>query len=248
VEGRRSVRELLAAARRPVRDVWVSETIDEGPLIAEILDLAGEAGVPVRRVSRGRLDAEARTDAAQGVLAHARPLEEVALEDLCRPTLSGGVPTSGGGQPFLLVLDGITDPQNLGALIRTADGAGATGLVLPRHRAAHITAAVTKAAAGAVEHLPIAVVPGIAGALSVISRLGVWTVGLDGDADQPLWGLDLAAEPVALVLGAEGSGLSRLVRDRCDVVVAIPQRGHLPSLNVAAAGAVAAFEIARRRS
>jgi len=240
VEGRRSVRELLGAGRRPVRDVWVSEAVDDSPLITEILRLAAEAGVVVRRVSRGRLDAEARTDAPQGVIAHARALEEVPLEDLCERR-------TGTESPFLLVLDGVTDPQNLGAIIRTADGAGATGMVLPRHRAAHLTPAVTKAAAGAVEHLPIAVVPGIPGALSVLADRGVWTVGLDGGAPQTIWDLSVATEPVAIVLGAEGEGLSRLARNRCDVLVSIPQRGQLPSLNVAAAAAVAAFEIARRR-
>jgi len=223
-----------------VRDVWVSEAVDDSPLITEILRLAAEAGVVVRRVSRGRLDAEARTDAPQGVIAHARALEEVPLEDLCERR-------TGTESPFLLVLDGVTDPQNLGAIIRTADGAGATGMVLPRHRAAHLTPAVTKAAAGAVEHLPIAVVPGIPGALSVLADRGVWTVGLDGGAPQTIWDLSVATEPVAIVLGAEGEGLSRLARNRCDVLVSIPQRGQLPSLNVAAAAAVAAFEIARRR-
>jgi 23S rRNA (guanosine2251-2'-O)-methyltransferase len=232
------VRELLAARRRPVRDVWISDSAADSALLTEIVDLAEEARVPVREVSRGRLDAEARTNAAQGVLAHARAVEEVDLEDLCRP---------GGERPFLFVLDGVTDPQNLGALLRTAEVAGATGVVLPRHRAAHITPAVAKAAAGAIEHLPIALVPGIPAALSVLSDRGVWTLGLDAGADRSLWDVDLGTEPVALVLGAEGTGLSRLTRARCDVVAAIPQRGSLGSLNVSAAGAVAAFEIARRR-
>jgi 23S rRNA (guanosine2251-2'-O)-methyltransferase len=239
IEGRRAVRELLAAGRRPVRDIWVSDTVEDSPLLAEILELAAEGGVALRRVSRARLDAEAATDAAQGVLAHARALEEVDLEALC---------SAGDGAPFLMVLDGVTDPQNLGALLRTAEVAGVTGVVLPRRRAAHVTPAVAKAAAGAIEHLPVAVVPGIPAALSVLATNGVWTVGLAGDAEESLWGLELATAPVALVLGAEGTGLSRLARARCDALVSIPQRGRLGSLNVAAAGAIAAFEIARLRS
>jgi len=235
------VAELLAARRRPVNDVWVSDAAEDSAALREICELAERAGVPVRRVSRQRLDGEARTEAPQGVLAHARALEEADLTALCERG-------SGGVAPFLLVLDGVTDPQNLGALLRTADGAGVTGVVVPRHRSAHITPAVAKAAAGAIEHVPIAVVAGIPAALSTLVDRGVWTVGLDSGAAQPIWDVGVATEAVALVLGAEGSGLSRLVRSRCDVLVAVPQYGHLASLNVAAAGAVAAFEIARCRA
>jgi len=234
------VRELLAAGRRPVRDVWLSDTVDEGDVIGEILDLAEDAGVPVRRVSRARIDAEARSDAAQGVLAHARELTEADLDALCRTAADGT-------RPFLLVVDGVTDPHNLGALLRSAELAGATGAVLARHRAAHVTPVVTKAAAGAIEYLPIAVVAGIPSALVTLRAKAVWTVGLDPEGDRSVYDLDLGSEAVALVVGAEGAGLSHLARARCDVGVSIPQRGHLGSLNVSAAGAVALFEIARRR-
>jgi 23S rRNA (guanosine2251-2'-O)-methyltransferase len=240
VEGRQAVRELLAARTRKAREVWIAEGSDPSPALREITDLATSARVPVRWVGKGQLDNAARTDAPQGVLARAEPLREADLEDLVV-----GTP---GVRPFLLVLDGVTDPHNLGALLRTAVSAGATGAVLPRHRAAHVTPTVAKAAAGAIEHLPLAVVSGIPSALGVLARHGVWSVGLAGDADRSLFELDLADQPVALVLGAEGKGLSRLVRDRCDVVVAIPLAGPLESLNVAAAGAIASFEFARRRN
>ena len=132
----------------------------------------------------------------------------------------------------------MTDPGNLGALLRSAEGAGVTGVVLPKHRAVHVTPTVAKAAAGAIEHLPMAVVPGLPAALSRAKQLGCWIVGLDDAADRSLFELDdLGREPVVLVLGAEGAGLSRLVRSRCDIVVSIPMRGHLSSLNVAAAAA-----------
>ncbi|MGH9283284.1 MAG: 23S rRNA (guanosine(2251)-2'-O)-methyltransferase RlmB, partial [Acidimicrobiales bacterium] len=239
VEGRQAVRELLAAGRRKVRELWVAEGIDASVAIAEILRLAAVARVPVRMVSRSRLDGRAVTEAPQGVVARAAPLEATDLDQLAEP--------AGDRPPFLLAVDGVTDPHNLGALLRTAECAGATGVVLPRHRAVHVTPAVTKAAAGAVEHLPIAVVPGLATALTRLRRAGVWSVGLHAGADTSLFDLELATEPVALVLGAEGSGLSRLVRQRCDVVASIPQLGALPSLNVAAAGALACYEVARRR-
>lgn len=240
VEGRRAVRELLVAGRRRVRELYVAEGLDPSPVLGEILDQAARARVPVRRVGRGRLDGMAATDAPQGVVARAAPLEEADLDDLASP--------ADGRPPFLLVLDGVTDPHNLGALLRTAECAGATGVVLPRHRAVHVTPTVAKAAAGAIEHLPIAVVPGLPAAMTTLRRAGVWTVGLDAGADRSVFDLPLGPEPVALVLGAEGGGLSRLVRQRCEVVVGIPQRGSLASLNVSAAGAVACFELARRRS
>jgi 23S rRNA (guanosine2251-2'-O)-methyltransferase len=241
VEGRQAVRELLAARRRGVRDVWMAEGIDEAtPIIAEILDLARDDRVTVRRVGPERLDREARSDAPQGVLAHAAALDETPLDRLASRSRSGG-------PPFLVALDGVTDPQNLGALLRSAECAGATGVVLPRHRAAHVSPTAAKAAAGAIEHLSLALVPGIPAALAELRDRGVWIVALDADAEASLFDLELATEPLCLVLGAEGAGLSRLARARADLVVRVPLAGALPSLNVAAAGALACFEVARRR-
>jgi len=149
---------------------------------------------------------------------------------------------------FLVVVDGVTDPQNLGALLRSAECAGVTGVVLPRHRSAHVTPTVTKVAAGAVEHVSIAVVPGVPGALQELERLGVWTVGLDERGSEPVFNLPLGDRPIALVIGAEGRGLAPLSRQRCDVLARIPLHGSIDSLNVSAAGAVAMFEVARQRS
>jgi 23S rRNA (guanosine2251-2'-O)-methyltransferase len=195
----------------------------------------------VRRVPRHRIDAEAATTAPQGVLAHAEPLPEADLDELCQAAGPNGQP------PFLLAVDGVTDPGNVGALLRSAEGAGATGVLLPRHRASRVTPAVAKAAAGAIEHLPMALVPGMPSALARAKEVGCWVVGLAGDAGTSLFDLALADQPLVVVLGAEGEGLSRLVRDRCDVLAAIPLAGSLPSLNVAAAGALALFEVARKR-
>ncbi|HEX2193267.1 MAG TPA: 23S rRNA (guanosine(2251)-2'-O)-methyltransferase RlmB [Acidimicrobiales bacterium] len=245
VEGRQAVAELLAARRRRVVDVWVDADAPPAPVLIRIADLAERAGVPVRRVGGPRLAAEARTESPQGVLAHARPLPEADLDELCRPLRSGHAGRA--EEAFLLALDGVTDPQNLGGLLRTAEGAGVTGAILPRHRAVHVTPAVTKAAAGAVEHVPLALVGGLPAALARARESGVWVVGLDPDADESLYDLGVADQPVAVVLGAEGRGLSRLVRERCDVLVGIPLRGRIPSLNVAAAGALALFEVSRRR-
>jgi len=235
------VLELLAAGRRTVRRVMVAEDQDPSPLLDRIEELAVRLRVPVETVPRARLDAQARTEAPQGVLALARPLDPVPLEDLCRPG-------RGAAAPFLLVAAGITDPRNLGALLRSAECAGVTGVVLPRHRSARLSPTVTKTAAGAIEHLPFAVVGGVPAALSELRDLGVWSIGLAGEAEQSLYDLPLGDGPVALVVGSEEKGLAPLVRRRCDLVVAIPQHGALPSLNVGVAGAVACFEVARQRA
>ena len=240
------MRELLLAGTRKVREVWiVDDRIDEGDDIAE---LANELHVTVRPVSRRKLAAEARTEAPQGVLAKAQPLPEVDLDDLATGRVAANADLrSTDPVPFLVALDGVTDPGNLGAVLRSAEGAGATGIVLPRHRAAHITPTVTKAAAGAIEYLPMTVVGGLPTALARLRDLGVWVVGLDMGG-RPVYDLVLLADaPLCLVLGAEGAGLSRLVAQRCDVVASLPLEGRLGSLNVAAAGAVACYEVARRR-
>lgn len=240
VEGRQAVRELLLANRRDTREIWMASDLDPAPVLDDIRELAGEARVLVKVVGRGKLDAAARTDAPQGVIAFARPLPDVALEDLLRHR-------PGTGAPFLLLSDGITDPGNLGALLRSAECAGVTGVVLPQHRAVHITPTVTKAAAGSVEHIPMALVGGMPSAIRQLQDQGVTVIGLDERAEKGIWDLDLGDRAVALVLGAEGPGLSRLVRDRCDELVSIPMRGRLASLNVATAGALACFEVARGR-
>jgi len=240
VEGRRAVLELLSVGRRTVRQILLAEDQDPSPQLDRIEELAARLRIPVETVPRHRLDAQARTEAPQGVLALARPVEPVPLEDLCAPSRQGV-------QPFLLVAAGITDPRNLGALLRSAECAGVTGVVLPRHRSARLSPTVAKTAAGAIEHLGFAVVGGIPAALSLMTDLGVWSVGLAGESSQSLYDLPLGEGPVALVVGSEEKGLAPLVRRRCDAVVSIPQHGSLPSLNVGVAGAVAAFEVARQR-
>ena len=241
VEGRRAVLELLTAGRRAVRRVIVVEDQEPSPLLDQIEEVAARRRVPVETVPRARLQTQARTDSPQGVLALAAPLQPVPLQDLCttEPTRPA---------PFLLVAAGVTDPRNLGALLRSAECAGVTGVVLPRHRSARISPTVTKTAAGAIEHLPFAVVAGVPAALTQLRDRGVWTVGLAGESTRSLYELPLAEGPVALVVGGEEKGLAPLVRRRCDAVVAIPQHGRLPSLNVGAAAAVACFEVARQRT
>lgn len=233
------MRELLLAGRRKVREIYLSNEVERADIVGDILELAAEQRVRVHEVSRSRLDHLSHTEAPQGVVALAQQLPTEELARLCRPP--------GGSRPFLLAVDGVTDPQNLGALLRIAECAGVTGVVLPRHRAAHITPTVTKAAAGAVEYLPLAVVGGMPTAIDDMKRAGVWVVGLDMAGAIPIQDLELADDAVCLVVGAEGKGLGRLVRKRCDLLASIPLHGHLASLNVSAAGAIACYEVARRR-
>jgi 23S rRNA (guanosine2251-2'-O)-methyltransferase len=172
------------------------------------------------------------------VLAHADPVPTVPLDDL----LAG----RDGVAPFLLAIEGVTDPRNLGGLLRTAVGAGVTGALFPRHRASPLTPTAVKAAAGAVEVLPLSVVGGLPAALARAREARLWVVGLDPGAP-PIWDLDLASEPLVLVVGAEGGGLTRLTRARCDALAGVPMTGPLESLNVGAAAAIALFDVARRR-
>lgn len=244
VEGRRSVRELLAAGKRPVRVVWFADGLDPSPQLDEIEALAARRKVRIETVPRARLEAAARTDAPQGVLAWARPIEPVPLDELVEGADHGA---GGAGDAFLLIVAGVTDPRNLGSLLRSAECAGVTGVILPRHRAAHLSPTVTKVAAGAVEHLSFSLVGGVPSALDRLSKLGVRSLGLASEAKRSLYDVPAWDGPVALVVGGEERGLAALVRRRCDDVVAIPQRGSLESLNVGVAAAVACFEVARRR-
>jgi 23S rRNA (guanosine2251-2'-O)-methyltransferase len=237
VEGRQAIREALRAKRRKLRELYVSTGLEPSPILTEIKDLAEEAGDTVRLVPTERNDKQARTDAPQGVVLRGEPLPEADVDDL--------IEAPGA---FLVVLEGVTDPQNLGAVLRSAEGAGVTGVLLPKHRTVHVTPAVTKTAAGAADRVPIGLVGGLGGLLDRAAREGVWTVGLDDRGPISLWEMDVtAADRVLVVLGAEGRGLPRLAKERCDALVRIPMGGQLSSLNVSAAATLALFEIARQR-
>jgi 23S rRNA (guanosine2251-2'-O)-methyltransferase len=236
VEGRHAVLELLKAKRRTVKRIFIAEAQDESKVLDAIEFEAQRQRVLVQMVSMSRLDREAKTEGHQGVMALANPLDTVNLDDLLAVK-----------KPFLLVCDGVTDPRNLGAMLRSADGAGVTGVVLPRHRSARISPTVTKTAAGAIEYLTFCDVGGIPSAIDQLNKAGVLTVGLAGEAEDTLYDLDLGSGPVALIVGGEEKGLSSLTRKRCATVVSIPQLGRISSLNAGVAVSVAAFEVARQR-
>lgn len=233
VYGINPVLEALRARR--VRELRVTDR--SGPRLAHVLELAGSQGVRVRRVPADALDRAARRGVHQGVVAVVEDVETLGLEDLLR---------AASARPLFVVLDGIEDPHNVGAILRTADAAGADGVVLQTRRAAALGGAAAKASAGAVAHVRIGEVVNIARALEQLKSAGVWTVGLAADAPLPYDAVDFTLG-TALVFGAEGAGLRRLVRERCDRLACIPMRGRVDSLNVSVAAGVTLFEAVRQR-
>lgn len=205
--------------------------------LQRLLALAAERRVKVERVDAGELDRRSRDGVHQGVVAEVGEAQEYGIGDLV---------ARGGGAPLIVVLDGIEDPHNLGAIIRTVDAAGAHGVVRQTRRAAALDTVAAKSSAGAVAHVPVADVVNIARAVEELKALNVWVVGLAGEAAESYETIDWTA-PTAVVLGAEGSGLRRLVRESCDFLVSIPMAGHVDSLNVSVAAGVVLFEAARQR-
>lgn len=214
----------------------IAQGLAPSGVLGEIRKRAEEAAIPVRMVPREQLDKIAGGN-HQGVAAVAGRYRYMPLDDLLS-----------GAEPALLFLDGLTDPHNLGSLLRSADGAGFTGVVIPAHRSVSVTPAVRRVSAGAAEVVPVARVRNLSQAMDEAKERGLWILGLDEKAEADIWTTDLAVPPVGLVLGAEDRGISRTVKEHCDQLVGIPSSGRIGSLNVAVAGAIAMFEVARRRS
>jgi 23S rRNA (guanosine2251-2'-O)-methyltransferase len=240
VHGIHPVRELLRAGR-PVQRINIAEGRSAGAAIDEIVSRAQAAGVPIERVAPDALDALAPGAVHQGVVAIAPPFPLVDVARLLAHAEASGRP------PLLVAVDGVTDPHNFGSIARTAEAVGAHGLILPERRSAAVTPAAEKAAAGALAHLPVAGVVNLSRALEELGRAGVWSLGLDGDAPGRLAVHPLASGPVVLVVGAEGGGLGRLVRERCDALVSLPMLGRVGSLNASVAAGVALYTLLAAR-
>ena len=239
VYGRHAVYSLLLTRPGDVTGLTVSAGSEQR--LADIVQAAAAANVSVTRVARRELDRQLPGRNHQGVLAQVTggtcELPESAL-----PALLGALP----GPAFLLVLDGVQDPHNLGACLRSADAAGVHAVILPKDRAVGITPVVHKVACGAVQTLPLVTVTNLARTLRALKEAGIWLYGAAGDAGQPVYDSDLRG-PLALVLGGEGSGLRRLTRELCDFLVALPMAGSVPSLNVSVAAGVLLYEVVRQR-
>jgi len=231
--GIHSVAEALRADS--VLQVWVSNRRDRR--LKQLMEQAERRGIDVRSVDRAELDRLANGGAHQGVVAHLAQFRQYGLAELME---------SASGVPLIVVVDGVEDPQNFGAIVRTADAVGVDGVVYQTRRAAPTSAAAMRASAGAMAHVRLAPVVNIARTIEELKSLGVWSVGLDASAPLRYHEVDLD-QPLALVLGAEGKGLRRLVRERCDWLVSLPMCGQVSSLNVSVAAGVVLYEAIRRR-
>jgi len=236
VEGIQAVDALLSG-NRPVRELAIEAQRAEDPDVEMLIAKALERGINVRMVAKTAFAALAQSQTPQGVQARAKPIQPADIDDLCNNPFA-----------FLVALDGVTDPGNLGAIMRSACAAGATGMVLPKKRTARLSASAMKSAAGAAERLPVALVAGIPTFLEDAKRRGLWSYGLDGDGDVPYDQARFEREPIVIVSGSEGDGLSPLTKRRCDALVSIPMTNGIESLNVSVATAIVCVEVARQRS
>jgi len=239
VWGRNPVRALLKSGGRRADEIAVMAG-GHGPL-SEIVALARRAGVKVSYRTREQLTAIAGTADHQGVVARVAAAEYAALEDLLE------LPGRRGEDPFFVALDQVQDPRNLGALLRTADAFGVHGVIVPKHHAVGLTEAAARTAMGAVEHIPVARETNLVSALEKLKESGIWIYGAAAERGIAPWAADLTG-PLCLVLGSEGEGLRPLVARACDVMVTVPMRGGVGSLNVGAAGAALCYEVARQRA
>ena len=239
IEGRNAVIEALRAGRTIDKIFIARGEVDK--TLGHIASKAREKGIVVVEADRRKLDFMSQTKAHQGVIALAAVREYCTVDDIF------AVAEERNEAPFIIICDEISDPHNLGAIIRSAECAGAHGVIIPKRRSAGLTAIVDKSSAGAVEHMAIARVPNIPAAIKELKDRGVWIYGTAADGQSQLWETDLSGS-IGLVIGSEGDGMGRLVRENCDFVISLPMRGRLNSLNASTAAAVTMYEILRQRT
>ncbi|HJD31721.1 MAG TPA: 23S rRNA (guanosine(2251)-2'-O)-methyltransferase RlmB [Candidatus Eisenbergiella stercorigallinarum] len=237
IEGRNAVAEALRSGK-PIDRLFIQDHCQDGPVLT-IKRLARTKDIPVKYVEKERLDQLSETGRHQGVIAYAAAYEYAQVEDLLEAAKQKGEP------PFLILLDGIEDPHNLGAIIRTANLAGAHGVIIPKDRAAGLTATVARTSAGALNYTPVARVTNLAKTMKELKKQGLWFVCADMGGT-PMYDLDLKG-PIGLVIGNEGEGVGRLVKETCDLTASIPMKGDIDSLNASVAAGVLSYEILRQR-
>lgn len=242
VFGIHAINELIKRSPERFIELFLLKGRDDERLMP-IINLSRKYGIPVQLVNRKALDDKSRGEQHQGVLARVKQgkqYNEADLDDIIAQAEQNGVP------PFLLVLDGVTDPHNLGACLRNADAAGVQAIVVPKDNAAKITSTVRKVAVGAAESVPLVQVTNLARTMKQLQQMGVWIIGTAGETDTCLYDVKLSG-PMALVMGAEGKGMRRLTRENCDQLVKLPMAGSVSSLNVSVATGICLFEIVRQR-
>ncbi len=237
LHGINAVAEAVKAAPERIERICV-ERGQRNPRIQEIVDLARQSHIRISFEERSWMDRKSEGARHQGILCFAAEMATLDADDVLRQAKSPGL---------LVLLDGVEDPQNLGAVLRSAEAAGADGVFLPQHRSAALSATVVKASAGAASRVKIARVPNLVRLIESVKEGGYWVAGLDAAGAAPLWDIDLTV-PVALVLGSEGSGMHRLVRERCDFVASLPIRGAVSSYNVSVSAGMALYEVLRQRA
>jgi len=239
IEGRNAVIEALRSGMA-IDKIYLARGETDSTL-GHIASTARSRGVVVVEADRRKLDGMSRTHAHQGVIALAAVREYASVDDILNIAREKGEP------PLIVICDELSDPHNLGAVIRTAECAGAHGVIIPKRRSAGLTAVVAKTSAGAVAHVPVARVPNLPALLEELKKQGVWIFGAAADGDRVLYDADLKG-PAAIVIGSEGDGMGRLVAEKCDFKVSIPMKGKINSLNASAAAAILLYEAVRQRS
>lgn len=236
--GRNAVREALKSGRS-INRILIAEG-SHGGSISEIINLAKERHLILQSISSDRLDALCGGQRHQGIVAYAAPVDYVELDDILN------LAKDRGEDPFIILLDELEDPHNLGAILRTADAVGAHGILIPKHRSCPLSSIVAKTSAGAVEYVPVARIGNVVQTLDELKKQGLWVAGADMDGKENYYEANLTG-PIVLVIGSEGRGISRLTKEACDFVVKIPMRGKVNSLNASNAAAILAYEILKQR-
>lgn len=238
IEGRNAVTEALRSGRT-INKVYLADG-DTDKALGRLAAMAKDAGAVVVRIDRRKLNDMSPTGVHQGIIASVAPHEYATIDDILRSA------EERGQTPLIVICDELSDPHNLGAILRTAECAGAHGVIIPKRRSVGLTAVVGKASAGAIEYMPVARVSNIAAAIRELKERGVWVFGTAADGDTTLYGADLKG-PAAIVIGNEGVGMSRIVSESCDFKVSIPMKGRISSLNASAAAAILLYEAVRQR-
>lgn len=239
IEGRNPVMEALKAGRE-IDKILIAKGTEGGSLI-KIIGKAKDKGIVIQYVERQKINEMSKSDAHQGIIALVAAYEYVDFEDIIENARNKGK------DPFILILDEIMDPHNLGSIIRTADAVGADGVIIPKRRSVGLTAVVAKSSAGAIEYVPVAKVSNIAQTIDKIKKMGIWVAGADMDGEKEHYYTDLKG-PLALVIGNEGEGISRLIKEKCDFLVKLPMVGEVSSLNASVAAAILMYEVFRQRA
>jgi len=240
IEGRNPVLEALRAGRS-MNKILISNDVERHSAIAEILHLAKERKVPVEWLSPEILKTKSSTRSPQGVIAYVSAKDYLDIHDLLN------ISKNKGESAFYVMLDGLEDPHNLGAIIRTADASGVHGVIIPQRRAVGLTVTVAKTSAGAIEYVPVARVVNLNNAIKMLKENNIWVIGIDQGGKRSFIEIDFKL-PTAIVIGGEGKGISRLVKENCDEVVSIPMKGKISSLNASVAAGITMYEVLRQRS